>query len=494
MCGFGGAFPGICRGCTVCNWTFARPRRRLWHIAHLHRVKANLATRLRRYDGAGLSLRFGWHRLDHGQTALQCRHAARDRVGDVGEAPDRGHQHHHGGHKGDETAHGDGALGIAGGLGLPECNREHGGECYGGDGLRQRRHGRSGHGGFERQLAQAAAQKAEALVLLFLRAMQAHHAMRQHVFLDHIGQFIRGLLALLGQTVEPARELAHDPGHAGHQHHDHHGQLPVQIEKVADQRDQREGVARQAEQGLHQHGGAALYFEHHGVGQAAGRLAREQPELGVEQAGEHVLAQLDHAVVGDAREGVLGRKACHTAHHEQRQHGGWNGPQLQRTLRETAIQQRLEQGRNTRFGQRAGQRGEDGKYPPFAVGAEIAGNPAQACRQGLAGHVGRCGRRCSIRRLRVGGRAGGGTIHGTRLFKVCKHCRRGSTSGVPWFGTGSGATKKPGPAAGAAAARSGAAGIEKVRNGRDWRSMRKISPLFLTVCNGAGWCSPAFPV
>ena len=351
MCGFGGAFPGICRGCTVCNWTFARPRRRLWHIAHLHRVKANLATRLRRYDGAGLSLRFGWHRLDHGQTALQCRHAARDRVGDVGEAPDRGHQHHHGGHKGDETAHGDGALGIAGGLGLPECNREHGGECYGGDGLRQRRHGRSGHGGFERQLAQAAAQKAEALVLLFLRAMQAHHAMRQHVFLDHIGQFIRGLLALLGQTVEPARELAHDPRHARRQHHDHHRQLPVEVEQINHQRNQSEAVARQAHECLHQHGRSRLHLVHHGVGKAAGRLTGKQAQLGIHQAGEYIVAQPEHAIVGDARQRVLRSKLRNTAQNEHEQHSRRHHPQRQRAFSKTAIQQGLEHGRYGSFRQ-----------------------------------------------------------------------------------------------------------------------------------------------
>ncbi|MPN64024.1 hypothetical protein SDC9_211793 [bioreactor metagenome] len=73
--------------------------------------------------------------------------------------------------------------------------------------------------------------------------MQAHHAVGQHVFLDHIGQIIGGLLAAFGELVEAARQRLHDPRHAGSHHGDDQGELPVEIDQITQQCNRRETIA-----------------------------------------------------------------------------------------------------------------------------------------------------------------------------------------------------------------------------------------------------------
>ena len=360
--------------------------RRLRGIVHMDALEPDVAARTRG-QLAGLCgggcLRLGRDGLDHGEATLQGGHAARDGVGHVRQTPDGRHQHHHGGHEGDKATHRDGTLMALADLGLPQGNGEHRRQRHRGHRLRQRGHGRGGDHRFERELAQAAAQNLEAAALLLLGAMQAHHAVGQHVFLDHVGQLVGGALALLGEAVEAARELAHHPRHAGRKHHHDHGELPVQIQQVAHQRHQGAAVAREPHERLHEHVGAVLHLEHHGVGQRAGRLPREQAEVGIEQAGEHVLAQPHHAVVGNACQRILGRETGHPAQEEQQQHGRRHGPELQRATGEAAVEQGLDQSRHPGFGERCHHRGHKGVHPPLAVDTKIARDAAQTGRQAL---------------------------------------------------------------------------------------------------------------
>ena len=121
------------------------------------------------------------------------------------------------------------------------------------------------HRGFEQQRAQALAQCGKALLLLLLSAVQPHHAVCQHVFFHHIGQIVGRFLGFFSQAIQALGELAHHPRHAGREHHHHHRELPVQIQQVAHQRNQRKAVARHAHQRLHQHTCARLHLKHHRV-------------------------------------------------------------------------------------------------------------------------------------------------------------------------------------------------------------------------------------
>jgi hypothetical protein len=215
-------------------------------------------------------------------------------------------------------------------------------------------------------------------------AVQPHDAVGEHVFLDHVGQLVGRLLALLGELVEALGEHLHDPGDAGHQEGDDQRQLPVQVDQVAQQRDQREAIARKPEQRLHQQHRAGLHFVHHRVRQGARRLAREQGELGAEQALEQHPAQLLHAFVGDTREGILRDELRDAAHGEQHQHGGGHEPQRHLAAGEAAVEQRLQKGGHQRLGDRRQHGPGQAHGPPFARAAEPGHEARQTAHQGRA--------------------------------------------------------------------------------------------------------------
>ena len=205
--------------------------------------------------------------------------------------------------------------------------------------------------------------------------------MGQHVFFDHIGQFVGGLLAALGEVVEATRERLHDPGHAGHHHSHDQRELPVQVQQVPQQGQQGEAIARDAQQGLHQQGGAGLHLVHHGIGQGTGRLAGEKTHFGGQQAVEQGSAQRQHAFVGNAGQRVLPHELGQAAHQEDSHDGHGHHPQLQRTIGEAFVQQRLQQRWNEGFGDGAYQRGDDGGCPAQPLAAKVDGKPRQPCHQ-----------------------------------------------------------------------------------------------------------------
>ena len=141
--------------------------------------------------------------------------------------------------------------------------------------------------------------------------------MGQHVFLDHIGQGVGGLLAALGDAVQALGQRFHDPAHGGHDEGHGQGQLPVQVQQIAQQRHQGEAVARDGQKGLDQLRGPGLHLVHHGVGQCTGRLLGKQVHLRDLDAGEQVFAQAQHAFVGNPRERILARELRHATHQEQ---------------------------------------------------------------------------------------------------------------------------------------------------------------------------------
>ena len=227
--------------------------------------------------------------------------------------------------------------------------------------------------------------------------MQAHHAVGQHVFFDHIGQVVGGFLAFLGQAVQTPRQHFHDPAQArGHREH-HQRELPIEPQQITDQGQQGEAVAGQADQGRHQLRSTDLNLVHHGVGQGAGRLATEQRQIGAHQFAKQVAAQFFHAVVGHARQRVLRHKVRQTTQAEQANDHQRYGPQRQTVLGKTVVQQRLKQGRNQGLGQGSDQGGPNGQRPDAALTPKIGFEAQQALRNarlwccscgGLGGGVG----------------------------------------------------------------------------------------------------------
>ena len=118
--------------------------------------------------------------------------------------------------------------------------------------------------------------------------------------------------------------------------------MPVQIEQVAQQCQQRKAIARQAEEGLYQQGGAGLHFINHRVGQGAGGLARKQGHVGRQQTLEQRVAKNEHAFIRNARQRVLADKLGCAAYQKNAHDRQRNHPQAQRSLRKTTVQQRLE--------------------------------------------------------------------------------------------------------------------------------------------------------
>jgi hypothetical protein len=217
--------------------------------------------------------------------------------------------------------------------------------------------------------------------------MQAHHAVGQNVLLHHIGQLVGGRLAGLGDAVQAARQRLHDPGHTRHHEGHDQRQLPVQIDQVAEQGNQREAVARDAHHGLHQLLGAGLHLVDDGVGQRRCRLPGKQAHVGGQQALEQLLAQTQHAVIGDACQRVLSRELGQAANDEQADQKHRHRPQRQRASRKTAVEQRLEQCRHGGLGGCPHQRGQDGQTPGPALAREIRRQALEALHQRQLGWI-----------------------------------------------------------------------------------------------------------
>ena len=138
-------------------------------------------------------------------------------------------------------------------------------------------------------------------------------------------------------------------------------ELPVQIEQVDEQRDQREAVARQAQHRLHQQHGAGLHFVDHRVRQRAGRLAREQGQLGFEQRPNSMRRKRCMPSLA-MRASAYCEMNCampRTTNSRIDRDAGTSTAEL--PAREAAIEQRLEQRGHQRFGQRGDERGERGR-------------------------------------------------------------------------------------------------------------------------------------
>ncbi|MDT4850076.1 hypothetical protein FQZ97_842150 [compost metagenome] len=311
--------------------------------------------------------------LDEFEATLQCRQTARDRRADFRQVPDRRDQHQHRGDEGHEIAHSD-TTAVA----LPQRHGDHGGESGRGQQLGERRHGRHGDGGLERQPAQRHAQHIEALGLACLGAVQPHHAVGQGVFFHHIGEFVGGGLAVAGELVEAAREHPHDQDQAWkHGQHDQR-ELPVQVEQVAHQRDHREAVLGEREEGRHQHLRAGLHLVDQRVGQFARALAGKQRHLGIVELDEHGPAQVQQAQAGGVGQRVLRHETGHAADAEQPHERHGHHPQRDVALGETPVQQCLEQRRNHGLGGRAQQGTDSGERDAGAGGAEIRPQSPQA--------------------------------------------------------------------------------------------------------------------
>ena len=78
-----------------------------------------------------------------------------------------------------------------------------------------------------------------------LGAMQANIAMRHDVFFHHIGQAVRGRLAFLGQAIQAFGQNLNDQGDRRKQKTDNQRKFPVEVDQVADQRQQCQYIAGQ---------------------------------------------------------------------------------------------------------------------------------------------------------------------------------------------------------------------------------------------------------
>ena len=329
---------------------------------------------------------FGLHIFHHREAALQCGHGAGDRVGDLRQPANRRDQHQHGGDKGHKIS--DGHAVAAAGAALPERHADHSRQRRRGDHLRQRRHRRRRHGGLERQTPQAPAQGFEPGGLGLLGAVQAHHAVGQHVFFDNVGQFVGGVLAGLGQLVQAPGQRLHDPGHTGAHQRDDEGELPVQVHQVPQQGDHGEPILGHAHQGRHQQVGAGLNLVDQRVRQGAGRLARKQAHFGIQQPREHGTTQHHHAVVRDPGQRVLAHKIGHAAQAEQAHEADGNHPQRHGAIAEALVEQVFQQRWNHRFGCRRHQRGQQGDAPDVALVAKERREADDPLHQGaLRGRV-----------------------------------------------------------------------------------------------------------
>ena len=337
-----------------------------------------------RTDTAEDALCFLFGLVQQGQAPFERGQATGDRAGDFGQALDGGHQHQHGGDEGDKSAHGGTRCAI---LALVQRNHQHHGQRQSRHDLCQRGHGGRGHGGFECQPTQHLGQFAKTGYLMRLPALQSNHPVRQHVFLNHIGQVVGRCLAFLGQFVKAPAQGLDDPAQArGHSEH-HQGEFPVEPHQVAEQGDQREAVTCQGNDGRHQLRGAGLDFVNNGVGQGAGRLFGKQGQIGLHELGKQLRAEFFHAIVGQPGQRVLGNEVGDAAHREQADHCGWNGPERKLVFGKPLVQQGLKQGRDHRLGQ-GGHQGARNRHSPDAsliseIGQQsLQPGPDAGCRHG----------------------------------------------------------------------------------------------------------------
>ena len=89
-----------------------------------------------------------------------------------------------------------------------------------------------------------------------------------------------------------------------------------------------------------------MHLIHHGIGQGAGRLLGEQVHLRHLHALEQILAQAQHAFIGNARECILTGKLGQPTNEKKPDDEYGHQPQVERALGKAAVQQWLQQGGN----------------------------------------------------------------------------------------------------------------------------------------------------
>ena len=213
--------------------------------------------------------------------------------------------------------------------------------------------------------------------------MQPDIAVGQDVFFHHIGEGVGRGLAGFGQAVELFGQARHDESDSGQQHGNDGGELPVEVEQVANQGDQGDGITHQSHDGIDQQVRAVVDFIDHGVGQFTGGLVSKEDEFGVQQLAKHGLAQAAEALGGDFGDGYFGHKTGCATDTEQGDEGDGDDPQLDTAFLEATVQERAQGGGDERLGT-GGQRGGQKNHQPRAFGVAKIGNQAgEALAQGF---------------------------------------------------------------------------------------------------------------
>ena len=100
--------------------------------------------------------------------------------------------------------------------------------------------------------------------------------MRKYVFFNHVGQLVRRVLVGFGQAVKFFGQLTHDEANSGNQYSHNGGELPIEVEQLADQSKHGDGITDQRHDGVDQQARAVVHFINDSVGQFAGVLLCKQ--------------------------------------------------------------------------------------------------------------------------------------------------------------------------------------------------------------------------
>ena len=105
--------------------------------------------------------------------------------------------------------------------------------------------------------------------------MEPYVSMSQHIFFNHIGQLVGGILAIAGYPEQPLRQGPHHISHRRKETRNDQRELPVQIHQVANQCHQRQRATGRYHQCADHEPRTGLNFVNDGVGQRAGVLVGE---------------------------------------------------------------------------------------------------------------------------------------------------------------------------------------------------------------------------
>ena len=287
-------------------------------------------------------------------------------------------QQEHGGDESSEFTHGGSAV-----CALHQGNGDDARQRHGGEHLCQRFHGGRGGSGRHRQAAQALADAFKAFSLGALGGMQTDVTVGEDVFFHHVSQRVGRGLAGFRERVELFGQPRHNEGDSGQQDGDKGGELPVEVEQVADKGDQGDSIAHQGHDGVDQQGRAVVNFIDDRVGQFTGGLVGEQHEFGVQQLAKHGLAQVAQALGGDFGDGHFSQKTGCATDAEQGDEGDGDDPQLDTAFLETPVQQGPEGGWNQGFCRRGQSCGQKNHQPGTFGVAKIGNQAGEALAQGF---------------------------------------------------------------------------------------------------------------